>query len=141
MACKDTQCLHHCGQTPAGTLPSPCPLPSPHPRAGWSRGWGGQIPPTHIGVVVVAVGGQKDLPHLLHAAQQQRHPGLARGKSAQGGRGDPVKGTRVGGCPWGGVGGMSADTHILHHVFLQVLQGLLLQAALQTGQMGLVKAS
>lgn len=42
---------------------------------------------------------------------------------------------------WGGVGGMSADTHVLHHVFLQVLQCLLLQAALQRGQMGLAKAS
>lgn len=62
------------------------PLPPPS-RVGWAWWWGIWTSPTHISVGVVTVGGQEDLPHLLHAAQQQWHTGLVRGKSVEGSMG------------------------------------------------------
>lgn len=99
-----------------GVTPSSAPPPSQSSSA-----------TTHIGVIVVTVSGQEHLPHLPHAAQQQWHTGL-RGTVRAVGVTRGLKGLGA----WGGL----TDTHILHHVFLQVLQRLLLQAALQGGMGG-----
>lgn len=120
MACNDSRghCHHTTPQEGSCGVGGLCSVPSP-PR--------GEGAATHIGVVVVAVGGQENLPHFLHAAQQQGHAGLARAESGHWGPGGGM-----GAWLWG-VGGLRG-THIFHHVFLQVLQRLLLQAALQRGR-------
>lgn len=67
------------------------PLP-PQSRAGWACWWRIWTSPTHIGVGIVTVGSQEDLPHLLHAAQQQWHTGLVRSKSMGGSTGRGAQG-------------------------------------------------
>ncbi|RLV83757.1 hypothetical protein DV515_00016332 [Chloebia gouldiae] len=130
---------------PTQTLPVLQHSPSASPlcpcRAGWTWWWGTWTPPTHVSVGVVTVGGQEDLPHLLHAAQQQRHTGLVRGKSVRGGHKELTEGSRVGRermvwgwpksprvCVWENPGSLSTHHHqpLAHctHREVDVVHGL-----------------
>lgn len=92
MACNDSRghCHHTIPQEGSCGVGGLCSVPSPPRREGAA---------THVGVVVVAVGGQEDLPHFLHAAQQQGHAGLARAESGHWGPGEGHGDLALG---WGG---------------------------------------
>lgn len=69
-------------QPPCSHPPQRGTADAPHPHLPWEDG------PTYIGVVVIAVGGEKDLPHFLHAAQEERHTWLGtRTRQVRAGRG------------------------------------------------------